>query len=1033
MSGMSPELYERAVELFHVARQLPVAEREAFINASCDGGEELRRTVVAMLAQDEKPAVDLEAGVALPIDELHSAFARVAHDRLPTRIGRYRIIERLGVGGMGVVYRAEQDHPRREVALKLIRAAALGPGAVRRFEHEARLLGRLQHPGIAQIYDAGTADDGEGAQPFFAMELVQGEPITEYARRHQLTIRERLELMLKVAAAVQHAHLRGVIHRDLKPANILVSDGLPKILDFGVARAIDPGFESATLLTAAGQIVGTIGYMAPEQLAPGTGTAAAEPDIRCDVYALGAVLHELLADRPAFDVQTRTMAESIRLVTEHDPAPLGRLDRRLRGELEVIVAKAMEKSRDRRYQSVDALAADVRAFLESRPIAARPPGATLRVRKWCRRRPALASSIGVAVAALFVVVAAVAMQRHQFGQRQALEAEALLGEATRITQLDHSERDDAFAMERELRELEQQRFRYNSAEEQRSIDRRVLEIDQQLRGREQRYHRTQELLSRAERLGAATEDVQAVRAQLYLTRYLEAKQRRDRSAQKLFMDLLQASDPEGTLEATLHRTHPVTLTSDPPGAEVHAFRLVEQSEVIEAGEPRLVPVPFGDTALPTDPGAWALRVTHGSEQLDAGDIVFEIAGWPVRDVVLVSQGSGDVQRFDRLISIDDHEVRSDYEVHRYGRADDDPTVLRRFTFERPGGAPIAVESRSLVDAGITVAEPEAILEAGNVRVRAWRHGEVVEVSIDRGLQARTTAAPLCVSDASLLGRTPVTADLPEGEYVMLFRAEGREDVRSLVLVSASDTTAQPAELPLIGSAPPGFVYINNWSLHNIEPFWIMEHEVTLEDYLAFLNDREIQARIEASDELTLVSRLGGQAVCERDASGRYVVPDDWQPRWPVFGISWDDAQMYAAWLTHRVRAQGFDVTLRLPTLKEWSVAWGAEPIHRYPFGSEFRPNWVSCNYARDVPSPEPVLSFPIDESVFGVRDMSGSVAEWCLDWWNEPRGQRRICGGSWAHGGFEYQLMFAMYGDNGAPPTATGGHIGFRLVATFDE
>ena len=204
--------------------------------------------------------------------------------RLPTTIGRYRILRMLGEGGMGAVYEAEQEQPRRTVALKVIKAAWASPELIRRFEQEAQALGRLHHPGIAQVYEAGTGDAGFGAQPYFAMELIHGKPLDQYARAHRHTTKQRLQLMVQVCDAMEHAHQRGIIHRDLKPANILVDDnGQPKILDFGLARVTDSDAR-ATRQTDMGQLLGTLAYMSPEQV-------LADPsavDKRSDVCALSA-------------------------------------------------------------------------------------------------------------------------------------------------------------------------------------------------------------------------------------------------------------------------------------------------------------------------------------------------------------------------------------------------------------------------------------------------------------------------------------------------------------------------------------------------------------------------------------------------------------------------------------------------------------------------------------------------------------------------------------------------------------------------
>jgi non-specific serine/threonine protein kinase/serine/threonine-protein kinase len=213
-----------------------------------------------------------------------AGLAAEAKTSLPPRIGQYRVLRLLGEGGMGAVYEAEQDQPRRLVALKVIRAGWASPELIRRFEQESQALGRLHHPGIGQIYEAGTAETPFGVQPYFAMELIHGTPLVQYAEEHKLNTHQRLELMIAVCEAVEHAHQRGIIHRDLKPGNIIVDEtGQPKILDFGLARATDSDAQ-ATRQTDMGQILGTLAYMSPEQV-------LADPlalDMRSDVYALGS-------------------------------------------------------------------------------------------------------------------------------------------------------------------------------------------------------------------------------------------------------------------------------------------------------------------------------------------------------------------------------------------------------------------------------------------------------------------------------------------------------------------------------------------------------------------------------------------------------------------------------------------------------------------------------------------------------------------------------------------------------------------------
>ena len=304
--------------------------------------------------------------------------------KVPSTIGSYRIIRLLGEGGMGAVYEAEQDQPRRRVALKVIKSAWADRELLRRFELESQTLGRLHHPGIAQIYEAGAAETSFGSQPFFAMEIIHGKPLIEYAEAKHLNTRQRLALMIQICEAVEHAHQRGIIHRDLKPGNILVEEsGQPKILDFGLARVTD-GDMQATRQTDMGQLLGTLAYMSPEQV-------TADPlalDTRSDVYALGVILYELLAGRLPYEV-SRHVYEVVRTIQQVDPKPLSSINRAYRGDIETIAARALEKDKTRRYGSAAELAADIRRYLEDRPIAAKPASTSYQLRKFARRNKVL--------------------------------------------------------------------------------------------------------------------------------------------------------------------------------------------------------------------------------------------------------------------------------------------------------------------------------------------------------------------------------------------------------------------------------------------------------------------------------------------------------------------------------------------------------------------------------------------------------------------------------------------------------------------
>jgi WD40 repeat protein len=389
MADPSPQ---RVEELFDQAIDLDPARRAAFLDEQCAGDAGLRAAVEKLLQFDSKA----QAAESLLRSPLARTRPRVLAPPppLPPAIARYRIVRVLGEGGMGTVYEAEQDNPRRTVALKVLRVGRDSDLLLQRFAREAQILGRLQHPGIAQVYDAGVSETG---QPYFAMELIVGVPLDQFAGEQALDTRGRLELFARVCDAVQHAHERGIIHRDLKPPNILVeASGQPRVLDFGVARAAPSGLTAGGGRTETGQLIGTLNYMSPEQ-------ASADPaaiDARADVYALGVVLYEMLAHRLPYSLDGLPLPEAVRVIREQEPSRLGSLDGRLRGDVETIVAKALEKDRARRYSSAGELAADIRRHLSHEPIRARPPSALYQLRKFARRHKAVVGGVVGVIAAL---------------------------------------------------------------------------------------------------------------------------------------------------------------------------------------------------------------------------------------------------------------------------------------------------------------------------------------------------------------------------------------------------------------------------------------------------------------------------------------------------------------------------------------------------------------------------------------------------------------------------------------------------------
>jgi eukaryotic-like serine/threonine-protein kinase len=408
-------------------------------------GETADDTIASHVASCDECAEllhDLEQNLKL-LSPLRARFDASPRDEFddapPQQIGPYRILRKLGEGGMGAVYEAQQENPRRTVALKIIRSNLVSRVMLARFRREAQMLGRLRHPGIAQVYEAGAHATPHGPIPYLVMELVRGAPLLKYAQHGNLEPAARLELLARVCDAVQHAHSRGVIHRDLKPDNILVEEephtsvtavrgdktfiagAQPKILDFGVARAVaDENADAATLRTDAGQILGTIAYMSPEQ----AGGATEEIDTRSDVYALGVIGYELLCGRLPHSVNRANLAESVRTIVQDEPALLSSVNPSLRGDVTTIISKALSKEKARRYQSAAEMAADLRRFLADEPISAHPPSAMYQLGKFARRNKGLVAGVAAAFVILVfgVIGTGIGMLRAQHARDQAEDA-----------------------------------------------------------------------------------------------------------------------------------------------------------------------------------------------------------------------------------------------------------------------------------------------------------------------------------------------------------------------------------------------------------------------------------------------------------------------------------------------------------------------------------------------------------------------------------------------------------------------------------
>ena len=471
--------------------------RVTFLDQACAGDEILRAAVEEMLAAQTEaesffargrqaviaPEIDAQVAADVQASNIDVIADVLVDEMIGSRVGRYKLLQKIGEGGCGMVYLAEQEEPvRRQVAVKVIKLGMDTQSVIARFEAERQALAMMDHPNIARVLDAGATNLG---RPFFVMELVRGTRITKYCDDHHLDTSQRLELFIQICRAIQHAHQKGIIHRDIKPSNILVSlpDGVPvpKVIDFGIAKATEGRLTDQTLFTSVDQLVGTPAYMSPEQAE----LSRLDIDTRSDIYSLGVLLYELLTGRTPFDSRTlmqsgldemrRTLREDeprlpstiitslrrteLRLTAGQRHSEPPKLISQLKGDLDWIVMKTLEKDRNRRFETANGLAMDIQRYLDSEPVVARPPSQFYRLQKLVRRNKFTFLAVGAVAFALLIGLGTSTwlFLRERDARRQEARLRAEAENRAQITQavmlVGQGKYDDADALLNEVKDL----------------------------------------------------------------------------------------------------------------------------------------------------------------------------------------------------------------------------------------------------------------------------------------------------------------------------------------------------------------------------------------------------------------------------------------------------------------------------------------------------------------------------------------------------------------------------------------------------
>ena len=696
-----------------------------------------------------------------------------------------------------------------------------------------------------------------------------------------------------------------------------------------------------------------------------------------------------------------------------------------------MAAKALARAPDDRYADAGELAEDLDALLALRPVSARAPGALRRAVSWARSHRAAAAAVAAVLVSVLSLAAGalVAAQREDTRRRDSARGEretaaALLaefaGDRAAEEELAASVRARLAAYPVEARtRAEWDELDRDRAELRRRRDARAAAFDDALGA-----------LERADELDPSHPETTRLRASLGAERFRLARAAGDVDGERTWRAFVERHDREGVHATLLAGLAPLTVRTDPPGAEVQLFRYHPLDELVPGAEPRLVAVSVDGPPAPVEPGSWCLRPAPGTtgakgEGVDVDDRVVALAGHPIEGSVFVTAGDA-VPLLSRLVRIDDEPITASHqtEVHWSPAGTPVREEERAFVFATPDGE-LALTARRIEELGLEVADARVAAALGGPAT-VVREGELVELELPPGLAWRTTASPLFAS-AQPSATTPLERELEAGAYVALVRSPGRPDLRVPFELRVGEPSELRVALPPAASPPAEFVPL----AHGSGVVWLQDRETTLGEWVEFLNDPETQARIELATEPILFPRdvAGGGAYIPRQSDGAYLIPPQYDELTPIFAIHYFDAVAFAEWRTERARIAGEPWSFHVPELAEVEATRRVHPSRQWIAGATFRPHWIKSLNAAPGVRLEPVLSYPVDETPHGVFDLTGSIIEWTSTAHDGDESRRDLVGGAWAH---DDPMLFQSSHTTSSGEELPYSVYGLRLVARYE-